>query len=225
MERPLQVFCTRPFRSSTHRSLRKSTCACQRVCYTSPGMYHRPNHSEHRQHHSWAISWRGAQYKQYVTGCERHHHQQQFSWSPSDLRGLGWIIVFLCLLNNPSIVSYTIRYGRASDADTAYQFVTEDYSPYRAVPAPVYQAQQSVGPTNRTLEDPTGCIQFGPFVSQRRNRSQQMAGTLAGPENGAYQFHLSAGTWRRGLYCVSDPGLRCQRQPVGRRPHHALHRQ
>jgi hypothetical protein len=61
-------------------------------------------------------------------------------------------LYFYACLNNPSIVSYTLRYGRTTDADTAYQFVTEDYSPYRAVPAPVYQAQQSVGPTNRVLE-------------------------------------------------------------------------
>jgi hypothetical protein len=61
-------------------------------------------------------------------------------------------LYFYACLNNPEIVSYTIRFGRTTDADAAYQFVTEDYSPYRVVPAPVYLAQQSVGPTNRTLE-------------------------------------------------------------------------
>lgn len=67
----------------------------------------------------------------------------------------GYLYFYACL-SNPDIVSYTIRYGRPADADTAYQFVTEDYSPYRMVPPPVYQAQQSVGPAFRTLEtEPT----------------------------------------------------------------------
>jgi hypothetical protein len=61
-------------------------------------------------------------------------------------------LYFYGCLDNPAIVSYTIRYGRLTDADTAYQFVNEDYSPYRIVPAPVYVAPQSVGPTPRTLE-------------------------------------------------------------------------
>jgi hypothetical protein len=61
-------------------------------------------------------------------------------------------LYFYACLDNPAIVSYTIRYGRTTDPDTAYNFVTEDYSPYLVVPAPVYLAQQSVGPTPRTLE-------------------------------------------------------------------------
>ena len=65
-------------------------------------------------------------------------------------------LYFYACLDNPGIVSYTIRFGSVSDPDPAYQFVTEDYSPYRVVPAPVYLAPQSVGPTNRTLEtEPT----------------------------------------------------------------------
>jgi hypothetical protein len=71
-------------------------------------------------------------------------------------------LYFYACLNNPSIVAYTIRYGRPTDADTAYQFVIEDYSPYRAVPAPVYQAQQSVGPTTRTLETEPGVFSAVP---------------------------------------------------------------
>lgn len=71
-------------------------------------------------------------------------------------------LFFYACLDNPAIVSYTIRYGSITDADTAYQFVTEDYSPYRAVPAPVYQAQQSVGPTNRTLETEPGVFSSVP---------------------------------------------------------------
>jgi hypothetical protein len=73
----------------------------------------------------------------------------------------GSLYYYACL-NNPDIVSYTIRFGRPTDADTAYQFVTEDYSPYRAVPAPVYQAQQSVGPTTRTLETEPGVFSAVP---------------------------------------------------------------
>lgn len=69
-------------------------------------------------------------------------------------------LYFYACLDNPDITAYTIRFGSTADADTAYQFVTEDYSPYRAVPAPIYQAQQSVGPTNRTLE-----IEPGSFSS------------------------------------------------------------
>ena len=61
-------------------------------------------------------------------------------------------LYFYACLDNPDIVSYTIRFGLPTDPDTAYQFVTEDYSPYLVVPAPVYLAQQSVGPTPRTLE-------------------------------------------------------------------------
>ncbi len=61
-------------------------------------------------------------------------------------------LYFYACLDNPAIVAYTIRFGRTTDADTAYQYVTEDYSPYLVVPAPVYLAQQSVGPTPRLLE-------------------------------------------------------------------------
>jgi hypothetical protein len=61
-------------------------------------------------------------------------------------------LYFYACLDNPNIISYTIRFGRTTDPDTAYQFVTENYSPYLVVPAPVYLAQQSVGPTNRLLE-------------------------------------------------------------------------
>ena len=64
----------------------------------------------------------------------------------------GGSLYFYACLDNPAIVAYTIRYGRTTDSDTAYQFVIEDYSPYLVVPAPVYQAQQSVGPTPRILE-------------------------------------------------------------------------
>jgi hypothetical protein len=64
----------------------------------------------------------------------------------------GGSLYFYACLDNADIVAYTIRFGRPSDADTAYQFVTEGYSPYRVVPAPVYVAPQSVGPTPRLLE-------------------------------------------------------------------------
>ena len=71
-------------------------------------------------------------------------------------------LYFYACLDNPEIVAYTIRFGRTTDADAAYQFVTEDYSPYRVVPAPVYLAQQSVGPTNRTLETEPGVFSSVP---------------------------------------------------------------
>jgi len=71
-------------------------------------------------------------------------------------------LYFYACLDNPNIVSYTIRFGRTTDADTAYQFVIENYSPYRVVPAPVYVAQQSVGPTNRTLETEPGVFSSVP---------------------------------------------------------------
>jgi len=61
-------------------------------------------------------------------------------------------LYFYACLDNPNIVSYTIRFGRTTDSDAAYQFVMENHSPYLVVPAPVYLAQQSVGPTNRVLE-------------------------------------------------------------------------
>jgi hypothetical protein len=65
-------------------------------------------------------------------------------------------LYFYACLDNPAIASYTIRFGRPTDADATFQFVTEDYSPYRVVPPPVYLAQQSVGPTSRTLETEPG---------------------------------------------------------------------
>ncbi len=71
-------------------------------------------------------------------------------------------LYFYACLDNTDIVAYTIRFGRTTDADAAYQFVTEDYSPYRVVPAPVYLAQQSVGPTNRTLETEPGIFSSVP---------------------------------------------------------------
>lgn len=71
-------------------------------------------------------------------------------------------LYFYACLDNPNIVSYTIRFGRPADPDTAYQFVTEDYSPYRVVPPPVYVAQQSVGPTNRQLETEPGVFSSVP---------------------------------------------------------------
>jgi hypothetical protein len=63
----------------------------------------------------------------------------------------GGSLYFYACLDQPAIHSYTIRYGRPTDDPTSFQFVTEDYSPYRVVPAPVYLAPQSVGPTNRNL--------------------------------------------------------------------------
>jgi hypothetical protein len=69
-------------------------------------------------------------------------------------------LYFYACLDNPNIVSYTIRYG--SSFATANQFVNEDYSPYRVVPAPVYVAPQSVGPTNRSLETETGVFSTVP---------------------------------------------------------------
>jgi hypothetical protein len=68
----------------------------------------------------------------------------------------GGSLYFYACLDNPAIVAYTIRFGRPGDLDKNYQFVIEDYSPYLVVPAPVYLAPQSVGPTPRLLETEPG---------------------------------------------------------------------
>jgi hypothetical protein len=64
----------------------------------------------------------------------------------------GGTLYFYACLSDPQIRYYTIRFKRASDPDTAFQFVTEGFAPYHTAPAPIYLIQQSVGPTNRNLE-------------------------------------------------------------------------
>jgi hypothetical protein len=62
----------------------------------------------------------------------------------------GLLYLYACL-DDPEIVSYVVTYKRPGTPDSGAQFVTDNYSPYHVAPAPVYWAQQSVGPTPRTL--------------------------------------------------------------------------
>jgi hypothetical protein len=64
----------------------------------------------------------------------------------------GGALYFYACLSDPNVRYYTIRFKRAKDPDTAFQFVTEGFAPYHTTPAPIYLVQQSVGPTTRTLE-------------------------------------------------------------------------
>src|SRR5262249_40114163 len=64
----------------------------------------------------------------------------------------GGSLYFYACLSDPHLRFYTIRFKRASDPDSAFQFVTEGYAPYHVAPAPVYLVQESVGPVNRSLE-------------------------------------------------------------------------
>jgi hypothetical protein len=78
----------------------------------------------------------------------------------------GGGLYFYACLSNPAIARYTIRYGRPTNDSTelaSFQFVQEDYSPYRVVPAPVYLAPQSVGATTtHSLETEPGVFRIVP---------------------------------------------------------------
>jgi hypothetical protein len=73
----------------------------------------------------------------------------------------GGALYFYACLSDPEVRYYTIRFKRAADPDSTFQFVIEGFAPYHVAPAPVYLVQQSVGPTTRTLEV-DGAFQLAP---------------------------------------------------------------
>jgi len=66
-----------------------------------------------------------------------------------DCSAWGGTLYFYACLNQPGVRYYSLSFKKASDPDTSFQFVPEDYSPYHVAPAPVYWVQESVGPVVR----------------------------------------------------------------------------
>lgn len=58
-------------------------------------------------------------------------------------------LYFYACLNQSGVIFYSISFKRASDPDTSFQFVQEDYSPQHVAPPPDNQVQESVGPLVR----------------------------------------------------------------------------
>lgn len=212
------VYETTPYWSEPHYA-EFNICVPKGEVTTSPACIgRRPNpipgdHSEYRQHHHGSLaSKRNADHRQHDSDRSRHRHRQRFAWPTDQLpRRLGRILVFLRL---PEQHSHRPLYDTIRPhARDRRQLRARRLQPLPNNPGVPLRDTAVRRPHDRSTRNgsrrASWRAQSGSFLPQRADRYHDaLAGTLDGPEDGAHQFHLSAGAGRRRPNRVPYSGLR-----------------